>query len=364
MKKNVIETFLHQIKPVFLTVLLVSAIGGSSELHGAQNAIGKIADIDPRKHEVIVRSPSVLKIGDRIYVEVDGKKATLNVTFPMQTVAKCSLLFSDRHYFSLLKKEMPVFAVLSGKNSDEDTKNRMPAAVHGQKKTIGGVEFIFIKGGEFLMGAADGEGDPDECPQHKVSVDSFWISRYEVTQAEYESIMETNPSEFVSDDNPVENVEWYNAVDYCTRFSAKNSVKCRLPYEAEWEYACRAGTTGKSYWGDNSPFAYCWYAENSGFGFFTQRHRSVGSKTPNKWGLSDMMGNVFEWCMDRYDENYYTSSPYKNPHGPATGETRVMRGGCYSYEGNYMRSTVRGCNDPSRMFSRVGFRIILESLQN
>jgi formylglycine-generating enzyme required for sulfatase activity len=238
--------------------------------------------------------------------------------------------------------------------------NRYAAVIKVEKlyltKKIGGIEFVLIPEGGFLMGSNDGQSD--EMPAHRVAIDSFWIGKYEVTQAQYRAIMGKNPSHFKSgfgvSNLPVERVSWNDAMEFCRRFSSRYGVRARLPYEAEWEYAARAGTTTKYYWGNGINSDYCWYTKNSG-----GKTHPVGEKKPNAWGLYDMSGNVWEWCMDWYDANFYRKSPNKNPKGPASGSARVLRGGSWGFDDSGLRSADRVRNYPESMDSIDGFRLVI-----
>lgn len=228
-------------------------------------------------------------------------------------------------------------------------------------RTVGDVNFVFIKTGEFLMGQPNPSlvfqgSSKDEQPVHRVRISSFWMGMYEVTQKQYQNIMGENPSSIKGDKYPVESVHWHKAKEFCQKFSAKYKVKARLPYEAEWEYACRAGTSTRYFWGDKVDGRYCWHAGNAGM-----KTHPVGQKLPNPWGLYDMAGNVWEWCEDWYDENYYKSSPLENPKGPATGKVHVMRGGWGDGLENGLRSSVRCWSFTDYGFDGyIGFRIVLE----
>ena len=205
---------------------------------------------------------------------------------------------------------------------------------------------VWIEGGTFMMGSNDGSSD--EKPVHQVTMSGFYMDKTEVTQAEYERVMGTNPSNFKGCPTcPVEKVSWHDAKAYCEK------VGKRLPTEAEWEYAARAGTTTTYYWGNGSPDAYAWYNGNSG-----SKTHAVGQEQPNTWGLYDMSGNVWEWCSDWYDENYYSNSPSQNPQGASSGKSRVLRGGSWSCIGNYLRCAARGGDVPDARDSGGGFRCV------
>jgi len=228
-------------------------------------------------------------------------------------------------------------------------------------------ELIFIVGGTFQMGS-DREGVDDEKPVHPVTVDSFYMSKYPVTNREYKLFKPGHKGRWSEQpDYPVETVSWHDAVEYCNWLSDKEGLKrcysgsgdntvCdftkngyRLPTEAEWEYACRAGTTTEYYWGNRMNDDYCWYYNNSG----NQIH-PVGQKKPNQFGLYDMSGNVREWCWDWYDN--YSKSPSKNPAGPSSGSYRIIRGGRWDGEEVSCRSASRHYNWPVSAYDDLGFR--------
>ena len=222
-----------------------------------------------------------------------------------------------------------------------------------------GMEFKLIPAGTFTMG--DASGDDDETPHEVTLTKPFKMGIHEVTQAQYEQVMGVNPSEFKGANNPVENVSWDDAVEFCRRLSELPAEKAagnvyRLPTEAEWEYACRAGTTTKYSFGDDeSDFGeYGWYWENSG-----RTTHPVGSKLPNAWGLYDMHGNVWEWCQDWYGD--YPSGSVTDPSGATSSSRRVSRGGGWYITADDCRSAVRGRSLPSLPFYRLGFRVVRSS---
>lgn len=230
---------------------------------------------------------------------------------------------------------------------------------HPEIKQIGGIKFIKLPGGSFMMGSPENAQRDDEKPRHRVTLDPFYMGIYEVTQKQYHDVTGENPSRLKGDNLPVENVSWQDAMEFCRKFGEKNKVKARLPYEAEWEYAVRAGSTSIYYWGDRFNGDYCWYDKNSG-----NRPHPVGTKLPNAWGLYDMSGNVWEWCMDWYAADYYKSSPELNPQGAVIQGAdylsfRVLRGGSWAFDADAARSA-RRIKNPSRFhLSFCGFRIVL-----
>jgi formylglycine-generating enzyme required for sulfatase activity len=246
-----------------------------------------------------------------------------------------------------------------------------------------------IKGGSFLMGSPEGEGEPHEHPQHTVEVDSFYMDKTLVTQRDYLALMGVNPSvDHDSDLQPVQDINWFDAVLYCNARSKRDGLEdvykytavngtpgkaCagleglkidlskkgyRLPTEAEWEYACRAGTTTPFFWGEKMDGNYAWWEMNS------KTMQPVGSKPANPWGLYDIAGNAQEWCNDWHGADYYATSPLHAPKGPATGEHRILRGGsCYPYQdgGAHMRSTNRSCYLPQNPRETFSFRCVISA---
>jgi len=242
--------------------------------------------------------------------------------------------------------------------------------------------FVRINGGVFTMGspANEPERDNDEGPQHQVTLSGFYMEKYEVTQKEYQKIMGTNPSNFKGDNLPVENVSWYDAIEYCNKRSEKegltptylrngdnvtwnrNANGYRLPTEAEWEYACRTGTktpfstgnnitTSQANYNGNNPY------NNSAKGEYRRKTLPVGSFAPNGWGLYDMHGNVFEWCWDQYYK-YTSREPQTDPIGEVSGDYRVNRGGGWFNTAAIIRSANRNGSSPSERNSNLGFRLV------
>ena len=234
----------------------------------------------------------------------------------------------------------------------------------GQAWTIPdlGLELVPISTGEFIMGSSASESgrSPDEGPQTRVTITrAFWLGKTEVTQGQWEALMGRNPSNFKGADRPVEQVSWNDAMEFCRKLTEREHLAGRLPEgfeytlptEAQWEYACRAGTTGE-YGGGGNLGDMGWYSQNSG-----NTTHPVGQKQANAWGLYDMHGNVWEWCLDWYGN--YPSGSVRDPMGTASGSRRVGRGGSWDYGSLNCRSTVRVGHDPGDRYFDLGFRLAL-----
>ena len=217
---------------------------------------------------------------------------------------------------------------------------------------IGGAKFEFVRipAGEFLMVSEN--GDADERPTHRVRISrDFEMGKYEVTQAQWMAVMGDNPSHFKGSDLPVETVSWDATQTFIKQLNERDSkYQYRLPTEAEWEYAARAGSTG-DYAGNLDAMA--WYYTNSG-----NKTHPVGQKQPNAWGLYDMHGNVWEWCQDWYDSRYYSQSQAVDPQGPSAGSLRVPRGGGWNCGAVRCRSAFRSSNSPGARRAALGFRLV------
>ena len=222
-------------------------------------------------------------------------------------------------------------------------------------------EMVLIPAGEFMMGDPSGKGTDRDHPQHKVSVDSFYMGKYEVTFEQYDLFCDDTGRKKPKDQSwgrgnrPVIYVSWYDAVAFCDWLSGWTGDSYRLPTEAEWEYACRAGTTTAYSFGDNKGDLglYAWYDASSG-----HRTHPVGKKRANPWGLYDMHGNVGEWCQDWYRRDYYKDSPANNPKGPEKTKERIIRSGSWEYSYGWVRSANRDYAPPHDAYSAVGFRCV------
>ena len=275
-----------------------------------------------------------------------------------------------------------------------------PASREITSKTTG-MKLVWIPGGTFDMGSSgleDGRSK-DEGTQHIVRITRpLYVGMYEVTQADYQSVIQSNPSAFsktgaasaevVGRDTsrfPVENISWFDAVEYCNKLSVKDgfdayyslagierddgSIKSalaapvggsgyRLPTEAEWEYACRAGTTTSYYLGNSDALLERagWYGTSAGNS--ERQTQRVGQKSANLFRLFDVHGNASEWCQDFYDSGYYDRSPRDNPPGPSSGSDRVVRGGSWNDDAAHCRAARRDSHAPASRSQNIGFRVV------
>ena len=235
-----------------------------------------------------------------------------------------------------------------------------------------GLKMVLIRPGRFVMGTEKKLGEfrqkRDEMPAHRVTITrSFYLGSTEVTQAQWEAVMKKNPSRHKAANLPVCGVSWNDCQEFCKRLTeleraAGNlpaGARYCLPTEAEWEFACRAGSKGKFCFGDDTKALgdYAWYKRND-----RGRPQPVGQKKPNAWGLYDMHGNVSEWAQDWYQATYYQKSPEKNPKGPATGKTRVLRGRAWYRDSKCCRSAARLNYQPAEAHPMFGFRVCVRGL--
>ena len=248
-----------------------------------------------------------------------------------------------------------------------DTRVRIELEKMGPRtretRVFDGIEFVWVPPGEFRMGSTSRHADSDEKPVTRVRLTrGFWLGKYEVTQAQWEAEMGSNPSDFQNcgGDCPVEQVSWNEVQEFIGRLNARSGGRrYRLPTEAEWEYAARAGTETDTYAGDitepmgNDPVLnrIAWYGENSG-----GRTHPAGRKAPNAFGLHDMLGNVWEWVGGR--KGRFPGGTVTDPSGPRTGSNRVVRGGSWNYSARYCRSANRYGDSPTDRYNTLGFRLL------
>jgi formylglycine-generating enzyme required for sulfatase activity len=290
-------------------------------------------------------------------------------------------------YSFTLRKDGRQDAAVSGTSYDGQTL-RLSAALPEKPKgaAIGsnwtvpdyGIEMIWIAPGSFQMGSPTSEsGRSGDEAQHRVTLaKGYWLGKYEVTQGQWQAVMGSNPSSFknAGSNAPVENVSWEDAQAFCKKLTDRERAAGRLPAgyeyslptEAQWEYACRAGTTGTFSYGNDLDSSMANFDGNYPYGNgrkgqYRQTTVAVGSFRPNAWGLYDMHGNVWEWCNDWYGD--YPSGAVTDPTGPVGASSRVFRGGCWDYSATSCRSANRGNGDPGGRYNILGFRLALRSVQ-
>jgi formylglycine-generating enzyme required for sulfatase activity len=239
------------------------------------------------------------------------------------------------------------------------------------------LEMVAIPGGTFMMGAPENEKDSrdSERPQHQVTVQPFFMGKYPVTQAQWRAVaalpqvnkeLDPNPSYFKGDDRPVERVSWYDALEFCARLNFRINVTTgrdyRLASEAEWEYACRAGTTTPFYFGETITTDLANYHGNYTYGNapqgeYRKQTATVGSFPPNAFGLYDMHGNVWEWCADTWHDNYQ-GAPKDGSAWINDNDNPILRGGSWNDFPKYCRSAFRHSNYRASLYDEIGFRVV------
>jgi formylglycine-generating enzyme required for sulfatase activity len=291
-----------------------------------------------------------------------------------------AIKFMESSFFLLILLAGLSLFCSCGKSGSEDQKSSATrSATPFNVTTQSGVEMVYLPGGEFMMGTT--QGNADEAPVHKVKLSSFTMDKYPVTHEMFTKVQLPNPSHWQDNPaKPVERVRWRDAKQYCNERSMLEGLKpcydektmdwaCdysasgyRLPTEAEWEYACRAGAEGPYDFGSPDKLRqYAWFADNA-----EEKTHPVGQKKPNLWGLFDMYGNVSEWCEDVYSPTYYQESPATDPQGPPSpgkDVKRVMRGGSWKASAAMCRATFRqgqrtGDTDACFYTDFCGFRCV------
>lgn len=259
----------------------------------------------------------------------------------------------------LLKEENNMLRTMASSNvrpSKASASSSVPAA--NALREMAEQNMVFVEGGVFVMGCSD-EKDTScyhwEKPAHSVMLNDFYLAKYPVTQKEWKAVMNTHPWFSKDCDNcPVENVSWEDAQEFIQKLNAASGKKYRLPTEAEWEYAAKGGTDSKGYKyaGSNYAERVAWFDNNSG-----KSTHPVGQKIPNELGLYDMSGNVWQWCSDWFNEEYYKSTDVENPQGPVKEDFRVCRGGSWWSDMHNCRVSNRDRYPADAKDDDVGFRL-------
>jgi formylglycine-generating enzyme required for sulfatase activity len=272
-----------------------------------------------------------------------------------------------RHTIATVLSLSIAFALLQGcARKAPEGGSKTTSSPAGKTAGESQIEMVRIPGGRFMMGDKD---EVDATP-HEVVVNPFYIDKHLVTQEQYQKLMGDNPARWKGPKNPIEQVRWSDGVKFCNaRSLAEGLQSCydlktwqcdfgangyRLPTEAEWECACRAGTQTAYFFGNDASRLtdYAWFDKNSG-----GHPQPTGQKKPNPWGLYDMVGNVWQWCNDFYKVDYYQGSPQENPRGPKEGENKVVRGGAWKFSGDNCRSGYRYNEAPGYVDVCFGYDI-------
>ena len=317
-------------------------------------------------------TPKQLTVASNTSWNVSNSTAWLTVT-PMSGANNGTLTVTAAANTSTEQRT----ATVSVSNPDLTQPRTVSVTQSGTAPSIT-IDMVQVSGGTFTMGCTSEQGsdcDSDERPSHSVTLSTFYIGKYEVTEGQWTAVMGTNPSSNKRGDNyPVEYVSWndivgtsgastvingitYYANGFIYRLNQMTGKQYRLPTEAEWEFAARGRrSSGNKYSGSNTIGDVAWYSSNSG----SSKH-PVGTKAANELGIYDMSGNVWEWCSDWFSLSYYNSSPQNNPTGPSTGSNRVDRGGSWLSSASYARVSYRSLNSPDGRLSNLGFRLASSS---
>jgi formylglycine-generating enzyme required for sulfatase activity len=292
-----------------------------------------------------------------------GFLLSLSLSVAAVLVTGCTRKDEQRGAVSPIPVEKAIPRPVAENETREAAPPAPPIKVNVETNTLG-MKMALIPAGEFTMGSSD--GDANEKPPHKVRITKpFYLGQHEVTVGQFRQFVTGSgytgaggswktPFPSQTDDHPVVNVNWNDAKAFCGWLSKKEGKEYRLPTEAEWEYACRAGTQTKWSFGDDESElgSYAWFGGNSRL-----RTHPVGQKKPNPWGLYDMHGNAWEWCEDRSEALYRAESPQDDPKGGSAGTDRVLRGGCWFNLPENTRSTYRTGSDPDSRYRLNGFRV-------
>jgi formylglycine-generating enzyme required for sulfatase activity len=303
------------------------------------------------------RVPSRLRLLQRIDLIAKGLEDTINLNHLVVTLG-------EKRSVAPAPPTVPEVSLSPQQEEPRQSEVLQPPQESAPSATLApsfrnriGMEFVLIPAGEFQMGSNDGADD--EKPVHRVRITRpFYLGKYPVTQTQWETVMGNNPSRFAGEPTrPVEKVSWDGTQEFLRRLGEKEKkYRYRLPTEAEWEYAARAGSTAKYCFGDDAEQLgqYAWYDKNA-----RGTPHPVGKLKPNAWGVYDVHGNVWEWVNDWFDEAYYQKSPTDDPQGPADGQHRVLRGGSYLDDAWIARCAFRDGCDPYFVDDDYGFRVVV-----
>ena len=262
-----------------------------------------------------------------------------------QTAALALLIFST----PALAEKTQAASVEAGKVQGSE-----PAEASNWTEAKSGMKFSWVPSGCFKMGSKNKKAEKNEGPVHEVCLKGFWMGQYEVSQEEYQKVMGSNPSKFANPKNPVENVSWEDTQRFAEKLSSSAGVQFSLPSEAQWEYACRAGREGESYCGTGGTIGKLIWSKRRGVKQITP----VGKFAPNKWGMYDMSGNVWEWVTDTYHLSYDGAPADGSAWLKEGKDTRVVRGGS-NFDGlRYDRATSRTSIVPTYKGNDGGFRLV------
>lgn len=304
---------------------------------------------------VVRRTPSTSSSSARPSTSSPSKKSTSK----KKTQSKKSASSSTSAVLMAAEEAARRFEEAAARLAAEEAAAASASTFQDFTITVNGVSFtmVAVQGGTFTMGATSEQGSDaldDEKPAHSVTLSDYYIGQTEVTQALWQAVMGSNPSNRKGNYLPVENVSWHDCDVFISKLNQLTGREFRLPTEAEWEYAARGGNESRSYKyaGSNDLGSVAWYDGNSG----SQTH-PVGQKQANELGIYDMSGNVWEWCQDWYDEDYYSKSPSTNPCNSGSGSFCVFRGGSWIYDARFCRVSNRTGPEVSNEF--LGLRLAL-----
>ncbi len=333
-------------------------VGASLVVIGSIVKTGDVYTINSRFIDV---KTGIAKVGQNIRGQGENQISNM--------VHQLALIIADKAVIieAPQVKNTPTPPADSSPESPAPESAAAPKRPESLREPISGMEFVWIESGCFSMGSPEVEigREDDESPMHELCLDGFWMGKYEVTQGQWQQVMGENPSFFtpvkigeIALTHPVERVSWLVVQQFLETLNEQSdNVTYRLPSEAEWEYAARAGSdTMYSFGNDLDKLKdHAWYSQNS-----NNKTHPVGQGTPNAWGLYDMHGNVWEWCQDWYKNDYYAESPPKNPPGPASAEARVLRGGAWDSDSANCRSADRSWRAPDGWYIDFGVRIVAD----